>query len=244
MQRSCAMGVSYMVVLCVLGLLLFAGPAQAAAQGQWDNTFSLVGRCATTGDFAVVVSTARLAVGNRVPFAAPGVGAIATQSNTNPELGREGLKLLAAGAGAEEVLKKVLEADKDSATRQLSIIDAKGNTAVFTGAATLEKNPWAGSLKGKDCVAAGNLLVSDATVKAMVSAFENTEGFIGERAMKALEAGQAAGGDKRGKISAAILVVRKGPQPLVDLRIDSSKDPVADLRVLYDAYVAAFKIAQ
>lgn len=243
MLRSIAMGIGCGTVLCFLYVFSLAVPAVAAAP-QNDNTFSLVARCAKTGDFAVVVSTARLAVGNRVPFAAPGVAAIATQANTNPELGRKALKLIAGGASAEKALKTVLAQDKDSATRQLSIIDAKGRSTVFTGAETLAKNPWAGSLKGKDCVAAGNLLVGEETLNAMVKAFESTEGFIGERAMKALEAGQAAGGDKRGKISAAILVVRKGPQPPIDLRIDSSKDPVSELRVLYDAYVTAFKIAQ
>ncbi len=242
MRYSLAPSFCFVAFLCVFAL--WAAPASASDRAQWDNTFSLVGRDAKTGDFAVVVSTARLAVGNRVPWAASGVGAIATQADTNPKLGREGLKMLASGMNAEEVLQKVLAADKGSAGRQLSVIDAKGHTAVFTGATVLKENVWAGSLKGKDCVAAGNILVGEDTVKAMVKAFESTPGFIGERAMKALEAGQAAGGDKRGKISAAILVVRKGPQPLVDLRIDSSKDPVAELRVLYDAYVKAFKIEQ
>ena len=243
--RYCVIG----VVMCMaVGFLPFSPSAHASSgasvdQGQ-DNTFSIVGRCARTGDFAVVVSTARLGVGNRVPWAASGVGAIATQASTNTELGREGLKLLAAGATAQEALDKVLAADAGRDTRQLSIIDAKGGMAVHTGKTTGEKSLWAGSIKGKDCVAAGNLLVSEETVQAMVKAFEETEGFIGERVMKALEAGQAAGGDKRGKISAAMLVVRTGPHPLLDLRIDSSDDPVAELRKLYDAYMKAFKINQ
>lgn len=229
--------------LAVLALLFVSAvPFSAAAGPGQDNTFSIVGRCARTGDLAVVVSTARLGVGNRVPWAQAGVGAIATQASTNTELGREGLKLLAAGASAQEALDAVIAADEGRDIRQLSIIDAKGGMAVHTGATTLEKSLWAGSLKGKDCVAAGNLLVSGETVQAMVKAFEDTPGFIGERVMKALEAGQAAGGDKRGKISAAILVVRKGPHPLLDLRIDSSDNPVADLRKLYDAYMEAFKI--
>ena len=234
-----------MCALVVVTVLAVALPQQAlAAEGQ-DNTFSIVGRCAKTGDFAVIVSTARLGVGNRVPWAAAGVGAIATQATTNTELGRDGLQILASGATAQEALDKVIAADEGRDARQLLIIDAKGNTAVYTGKDIMEKSPWAGSLKGKDCVAAGNLLVSGETVKAMVKAFEDTPGFIGNRIMKALEAGQAAGGDKRGKISAAMIVVRQGQKhPLLDLRIDSSDNPVADLRKLYDAYLPAFNINQ
>lgn len=229
----------------ITGPLPCALSAQAVPTGDrgWDATFSLAGRCARTGDLAVAVSTARLSVGNRVPWAAAGVGAIATQADTNPELGREGLALLAAGATAREALDKVLAADEGRGARQLLIIDARGDTAVHTGGTVMDKSPWAGSVQGDDCAAAGNLLVDGETVRAMVRTFEETGGFLGERVMRALEAGQAAGGDKRGKVSAALLVVRKGPHPLLDLRVDCSGDPVADLRKLYGAYMDAFTIS-
>lgn len=215
---------------------------RASADSGRDNTFSIVARCARTGDFAVASSTARLAVGNRVPWAAAGAGAIATQADTNTELGREGVALLMAGATAREALDTVLAADEGRDTRQLVLIDVRGGTAAHTGKTTMDKSPWAGSMQGRDCAAAGNLLADGETVRAMVRTFEETDGFIGERVMKALESGQDAGGDKRGKVSAALLVVRNGPLPLLDLRVDFSGNPVAELRKLYNAYMEAFAI--
>lgn len=202
----------------------------------FDNTFSLVARCANTGALAVAVCTARLAVGSRVPFACAGVGAVATQANTNPELGREALVLMQAGATASDALERVLARDTQRATRQLSVIDRHGNHAVFTGADVLDHNPWAGSQTGHNCVAAGNQLMNPETVHSMVRVFETTPGFLGERVLCALEAGQAAGGDKRGKISAAILVVHNMPQPVIDLRVDMHENPVPALRALFNAY--------
>jgi uncharacterized Ntn-hydrolase superfamily protein len=181
-------------------------------------------------------------VGNRVPWVRAGVGAIASQADTNPELGREGLKLLASGAAAQEALEKVLAADAGRELRQLSILDARGGRAVFTGAAVLRENDWAGSIEGADCIAAGNLITGRETLEAMLRGFESSSGFLGERVLRALEAGQKAGGDKRGKVSAALILAREGAHPLLDLRIDRSDTPVQDLRVLFDDYLAAFNI--
>ncbi len=208
----------------------------------WDNTFSLVCRDSASGQFAVAVSTARLAVGARVPFIRAGVGAVASQAQTNPLLGYAALEFLAQGADAEEALRQALAADSGRESRQLSVMDASGKSAVFTGREVARHCDKAASARGKECCAAGNLLVSGEVIPEMVRAFEESRGFLGERALRALEAGQRAGGDKRGKISAALLVSGKGPHPLLDLRVDKSADPVRDLRVLFDAYTAAFSM--
>lgn len=207
-----------------------------------DNTFSITARCSQSGDLAVAVSTARPAVGNRVPFAAAHVAAVATQAKTNPELGRKVLTLMRDGMEAAQALERALAEDSDREWRQLSIMAFDGQCAMFTGAKVLEENPWAGSARGRDCVTAGNLLFGAEVLSAMVGAFESAAGFLGERALTALEAGQASGGDKRGKVSAALLVVRAGEHPLLDLRVDLSVDPVRDLRVLYKENARVFPL--
>ena len=211
----------------------------------WDNTFSIVARDPATGALAAAVSTARYGVGNRVPFVEFNVGAVATQANTNIMLAKDALRLMRGGATAFEAMQQVLADDPDRDTRQLSVIDAKGGYAAFTGT---QPSDFKNHLYGKDCVVAGNILVGPETLIAMVNAFEATSGSLGDRVMAAMEAGQKAGGDKRGKISAAIIVAYESPDSPyaysknIDLRVDGSKDPVADLRIIYDAYKAAFKI--
>ena len=215
-----------------------------ASSENWDNTFSIVARDPATGALGAAVSTARLAVGNRVIHVEHNVGAIATQANTNPLLAKEALQRLKNGASAKDALDTVLLGDDKREERQLSIIDIKGNVAAFTGT---KPDDYKSHIIGKDFIVAGNILVGKETLEAMASAFEGTKGMLADRVMAALEAGQKAGGDRRGKISAAIVVMNEGPSingyaKNIDLRIDSSKDPVAELRVLYDAYKAAFKI--
>lgn len=197
-----------------------------------------------TGALGAAVSTARLAVGNRVIHVEHNVGAIATQANTNPLLAKEALQRLQNGVTAKDALDAVLQADEKRDERQLSIIDAKGNVAAFTGT---KPDDYKNHIIGKDFIVAGNILVGKETLEAMASAFDALKGTLADRVMAALEAGQQAGGDRRGKISAAIVVVNQahstnGYAKNIDLRIDSSKDPVAELRVLYDAYKVAFKI--
>ena len=226
--------------LLILGL---PGPAAASSE-EWDNTFSIVARDPVTGALGAAVSTARLAVGNRVIHVEHNVGAIATQANTNPLLAKEALQRLQNGVSARDALDAVLQADEKRDERQLSIIDAKGNVAAFTGT---KPDDYKNHIIGKDFIVAGNILVGKETLEAMASAFNALKGTLADRVMAALEAGQQAGGDQRGKISAAIVVVNQAPSSNgyaknIDLRIDSSKDPVAELRVLYDAYKVAFKI--
>ena len=231
--------------LLISSLLMLGLPGPAAASSEeWDNTFSIVARDPVTGALGAAVSTARLAVGNRVIHVEHNVGAIATQANTNPLLAKEALQRLQNGVTAKDALDAVLKADEKRDERQLSIIDAKGNVAAFTGT---KPDDYKNHVIGKDFIVAGNILVGKETLEAMASAFDALKGTLADRVMAALEAGQQAGGDRRGKISAAIVVVNQAPSSNgyaknIDLRLDSSKDPVAELRVLYDAYKVAFKI--
>jgi len=240
MRRRLFLGLVLGSILCWSSGLTFA-QAASSEKATWDSTFSIVALDPDTGAFGVAVSTARLAVGNRVPFAKAKVGAVATQANTNPMLGYEALRLLEQGKTAQEALEAVLAADPGREERQLSVIDAKGNTAGFTGS---KPDDYKGHILGKNCVAAGNILVGRETLAALVETFESTKGTLGDRIMAAMEAGQKAGGDKRGRISAAMLVVTDELHPYINLRIDKSADPVAELRVLYDAYKAAFLAPQ
>jgi len=196
-------------------------------------TFSIVAHCPRTGDLGVAVSTAIPAVGAINPFASARVGAISTQAWSNPYLGVDGLNLLAQGLAAAEVLERLLRVDADKEKRQLCVVDARGGIAAFT---EREVEPWKGHLKGKGYAVAGNLLISGATIEAMADAFERAHGSLADRLLVALEAGQAAGGDKRGRVSAALLVVRDEEYPHVDLRVDEHPDPVAELRHIYDIY--------
>jgi uncharacterized Ntn-hydrolase superfamily protein len=172
------------------------------------------------------VSTAIPAVGSRVPHAEAGIGAIATQAYTNVSYGVEGLKLLRNGFSPLEALETMLKKDSERELRQVIIIDCHGRTAAFTGRETVE---WRGHLIGRDYVAAGNMLVGGEVIEAMARAFECSSGCdLAERLMKALEAGQEAGGDVRGKVSAALLVV--GNRPILDLRVNWHREPVRELR--------------
>jgi uncharacterized Ntn-hydrolase superfamily protein len=214
-----------------LTLLAFCQPATSPTSG----TFSIVAFDPKTGDLGVAVASRVLAVGAVVPYAQAGVGAIATQAFANTTYGPKGLALLRKGLTPEQVLKRLLAEDKDREHRQVGIVDAKGRAIAFTGKKCL---PWAGHLVGKGYAVQGNILAGEQVVKAMAQAFENTKGELAERLMAALEAGESAGGDARGKQSAALLVVRKGggyggfDDRYIDLRVDDHPEPVKELRRL------------
>ncbi len=205
----------------------------------YHATFSMVARCSKTLTLGVCVSTARPAVGSRVPHVEAGVGAIATQADTNIAYGIDGLKLLKKGFSPESVLETLLKQDPDKESRQVILIDRDGRTAAFTGRKTIG---WRGHLVGRDYVVAGNMLAGGRVIEAMAHAFEGSAGeALSERLMKALEAGQGAGGDKRGKVSAALLVAsgdQKAGQPLLDLRVDDHSDPVRELARILNTYHA------
>jgi uncharacterized Ntn-hydrolase superfamily protein len=196
------------------------------------NTFSIAAYDPDKKEWGVAVASKYLAVGSAVPFAKAGVGAVATQASVNVALGPRGLDLLTDGKSAEEALKTLTEEDKGKDARQLGLIDAKGNAATFTGPRC---QAWAGGKTGKNYACQGNILKGEAVVDAMAKAFEESEGPLAWRMMAALEEGEKAGGDKRGKQSAAILVVREksGPNGVgdryIDLRVDDHEDPIPEL---------------
>ncbi len=195
-------------------------------------TFSIAARCARTGMFGVAVSTAVPAVGGLCPFAAPGVGAIATQSWVNPYLGIDGLPLLAEGKSAAETLETLIAGDEGRNVRQVGIVDAEGRSAAWTGSDCV---PWCGHRTGPDYAVQGNMLTGEETIAAMEAAFLRTDALdLPERLLVALEAGQAAGGDKRGKQSAVIKVYWKEAYPWLDLRVDEHRHPVAELRRVFE----------
>jgi len=199
-------------------------------------TFSIVARCLTTRSLGVGVSTAAPAVGNRVSYVEANIGAIATQANTNINYGIKGLKLLKLGFSPQTCLEAMLKEDSERETRQVIIIDEEGWTAAFTGK---ENIPWKGHLKGRDFIVAGNMLVGKQVLEAMKKTFENSTGELAERILKALEAGDEAGGDKRGKLSAVLLVAnnkQEKTQPLINLRVDISLNPVKELRKIFEKY--------
>ena len=182
----------------------------------------------------VCVSSASLAVGSRVPHAEVGVGAIATQAYTNVLYGTEGLKLLRKGFSPQKALGAMLEDDPGRELRQVIVIDRFGRTAAFTGKEALD---WKGHLIGEGYVVAGNMLVGGEVVEAMAEAFEGSVGTLAERLMEALEAGQGAGGDRRGRVSAALLVVDEETEaPVLDLRVDNHREPVGELRRIFENY--------
>lgn len=196
------------------------------------NTFSIVARDPASGMFGVAASTKLPAVGSLVPYARAGVGALNTQARTNPLLGYDGLDLLQRGYSAGETLRILLGSDPEPEKRQFGIVDSRGRSAAHTGT---ETDPWCGHITGDGHAVTGNLVVGEETLLAMAAAFETSEGeTLPERLVRALEAGQTAGGDKRGKQSAAIYTVKDQPYPYVDLRVDEHPDPIVELRRIYE----------
>lgn len=194
-------------------------------------TFSIVAQCQHSGQLGMAIATALPGVGGLCCFVEAGVGAVATQSWVNPGLGSDALAAMRAGTGAGDALKRVLSGDADAGLRQLGIVDASGMAAAHTGAACTE---WAGHRTGAGYSVQGNMLVGEATLAAMAEVFGATADLgLAERLMRALEAGQAAGGDRRGKQSAALRVHEAEAWPLIDLRVDDHPDPVSELRRIH-----------
>jgi uncharacterized Ntn-hydrolase superfamily protein len=195
-------------------------------------TFSIVAYDPEREEWGVGVASKFLAVGAVVPWAKAGVGAIATQSYANTTYGPKGLELLGQGKSAEEVIKRLTDEDKDRDVRQVGIVDAKGNAATFTGKKCID---WAGGKTGKYYTCQGNILAGEAVVADMAKAFESAKGPLAWRIIAALEAAEKAGGDKRGKQSAAILVVRDKSgysgynDRMIDFRVDDHTQPVQEL---------------
>lgn len=197
-------------------------------------TFSLLGRCARTGQFGAAVATSSIAVGSRVPFVAPGVGGVLTQHRTDPRLGPRGLALLRSGCSAAQTVAALIASTPQHRWRQLAALDAAGRTAHFHGA---NVKPALGAAPGHDCVSIGNILADGQVPATMTAAFEAALGeALAERLVRALEAGEAAGGEHGEVRSAALVVVGAESFPLVDLRVDWAPQAVPALRALWEEY--------
>lgn len=200
-------------------------------------TFSIVAFDGELGEFGIAVQSRAFRAGAVVPHAKANVGAIATQALGNLSYGPKGLALLEQGLSAYDVLQRLLAEDELREHRQVAILDAQGQIAQHTGKECLE---WAGHICGKNWAAQGNILVSKEVLDAMGEAFRRTDGFLGEKLMAALQAGQEAGGDRRGQQAAGLLVVRPnayfdGPfDRLIDIRVDDHPQPIRELKRLLE----------
>ena len=240
-------------IALAVGLLALASPARAQSPGfstmpplPWPPvaTFSILGYDPATGEVGGAVQSRVFSVGNGVLWAEAGVGAAATQAIVDVSYGPQAIALLRQGVKPADVVKRVRQADPDPRPvdwtkegRQFAVIDAQGNVAAYTGPKATE---WAGDKQGKFCTAQGNILANAEVVNGMVSAFESTTGHLSLRLMAALEAGQMAGGDKRGMQSAAMLIVKKDGgvwlhnDVVLRLQVDDSPEPIKELRRLVD----------
>lgn len=202
-------------------------------------TFSIVARDPVTGELGVATQSKFLAVGAVVPWAQWDAGAIATQSWANTSFGPGGLAMLKAGQSAQEALDALIAADDGAAYRQVGIVDTQGRAATFTGPKCM---PWAGGVTGEGFAAQGNILTGPDVVNQMAEAYKGTQGLLAQRLVKALDAAQAAGGDSRGRQSAALLVVKeKGGyggfnDRYLDLRVDDHPEPIHELGRLLDLW--------
>ena len=199
------------------------------------HTFSIVARDPSTGELGVAVQSHWFSVGPIVPWAEAGVGAVATQSFVDPSYGKNGLELMRGGTSAPEALRQLLAKDEGREVRQVAMIDAKGRVDAWTGKNDIQA---AGHIVGQNFSAQANLMLNNRVWPAMARAFETTKGDLADRMLAALDAAQAAGGDIRGRQSAAIIVVTGKPTGLAwkdrtfDLRVDDSPQPLVELRRL------------
>jgi uncharacterized Ntn-hydrolase superfamily protein len=206
-------------------------------------TFSIVAFDSGTEELGVAVQSKFLAVGSIVPWARAGVGAVATQAMANFDYGPRGLELMSRGKTAEETVEALISADDEREHRQVGVVDARGRAATFTGSECFE---WAGGVTGESYAAQGNILVGQETVEALAKTFESAGDDLAGRLLTALDAGQAAGGDSRGKQSAALLVVREGGgyggnnDRSLDLRVDDHPEPIKELIRLRELHTLYF----
>jgi len=202
-------------------------------------TFSIVAYDPKNNEWGVAVQSKFVAVGSIVPYAKAKVGAIATQAYANTSYGPNGLALLEKGLTAEETIQRLIKDDEKKEERQVGIVDSFGNAASFTGSECFE---WAGHIVGKNFSCQGNILASEEVVKAMAKAFETTRGDLIEKFFAVLDAGQEAGGDRRGRESAAILIVKEkgaydgGTDNYINIRVDEHPTPIKELKKVFEIY--------
>lgn len=215
--------------------------AQEFYSTPFAHTFSIVARDSVTGEMGIAVQSHWFSVGSIVGWGEAGVGVIATQSFVNPAYGPDGLKLLKEGKSPEEVVKILTEADSGREVRQLAVLDTKGRASSFTGKKCIQP---AGNIAEKNFSVQANLMLNDKVWPAMNKAFKETKAPLAERMIAALEAGQAAGGDIRGKQSASILIVKATPTGKIwedreiDLRVEDNPEPIPELKRLLKLYRA------
>ena len=197
-------------------------------------TFSIVGRCAETGQLGIAISSSSIAVGARCPWLRPGVGAVSTQNITLPALGPEVLDFLEQGMAPADAVDKALIRNGYSQYRQLTAIDHLGRCAHFSGQETLGTH---NAVSGEQCVAAGNMLADRAVIEAMIAAFEQGEGQLADRLLLAMHAAIRTGGEAGPVHSAALMVVGEWTWPIINLRVDwADEQPILALQQLWDAY--------
>ena len=200
------------------------------------STFSIVARDLKTKEIGVAVQSKFVAVGSVVPYAKAGIGAVASQAWGNPRYGPIGLELLARGIPAKEAVRVMTLKDPNREHRQLAIIAIDGNASMFTGRKCMD---WAGGKRGPGYAVIGNILTGPKVIDAMAQGFEDSNGTLAEKMLLSLQAGQKAGGDKRGRQSAALLVVREGwgygglTDRFRDLRVDDHPSPIKELERIY-----------
>lgn len=221
-----------MIVLCGLVFINPEIKSQDIETYQPVSTFSIVGRDSITGELGVAVASRFFAVGSVVPWAKANVGAVATQSYANTSFGWRGLDLMESGAAPEEIVRILLRSDDNPENRQFGIVSANGQSATYTGSKCLY---WAGGRHGNNYAVQGNILAGESVITAMERSFLNTQGTLAERLYAALLAGDAEGGDARGKQSAALIVVKDKAgyggfsDRAIDIRVDDHKAPIKEL---------------
>jgi uncharacterized Ntn-hydrolase superfamily protein len=220
-----------------LTLTLLLTLATTAAFGKTIATFSIVARDPVTHESGVAVASRFFSVGSVVPWARASAGAIATQANANVGYGPRGLDLLERGLSAQEALKVLLRGDANASSRQVGIVANDGSSVTYSGP---DCNAWAGGRSGPNYAVQGNILTGEPVVIAMEKAFLETKGTLARRMYAALAAGDAAGGDSRGRQSAAMLIVKEnagyngGSDRAIDIRVDDHADPFHELLRLLD----------
>src|SRR5262245_63503506 len=233
-----------------------AAPAPPLTTDPWFGTFSIIAFDPATGELGVGVQSRAFGAGAAVPYAKPGVGAVATQASANRQYGPKAIALLEQGLSPAEVVKRITDEDPGRDTRQVAVIDTKGRSAVYTGKRVIDRNSdpadkvhfgaWAGHVTGRTFSVQGNTLAGEAVVKAMADAYEHGTGSMAERLMDELDAGQLKGGDIRGMQSGGIPVVRplqpnseSTVERIVDIRVDDAPNPFVELRRLLKIALAS-----
>src|SRR4029453_11740385 len=240
---------SIAVILASAAVALTASVTTTSAADPWFGTFSIIALDPATNELGVGVQSRAFGAGAAVPYAKPGVGAVATQASANRQYGPKAIALLEQGLSPAEVVKRITDEDPGRDTRQVAVIDTKGRSAVYTGKRVIDRNSdpkdlvhlggYAGHVTGENFSAQGNTLARPAVVGAVAAAYRASKGTMPERLMDALDAGQSKGGDTRGMQSAGLLVVKpldpksdSTVERVVDIRVDDSPEPFVELRRL------------